>query len=89
MIYSFGLLVSFWATRKFPVMDSRKIAFLFLTHMFFIGAVTLPLQVSYYRLIGTWDNGLRWKKPDYQWKKFDTTSVYEHNTIWKRFRINY
>ena len=52
-----------------------------------VGGVLFALYGSSARLTGFWDNGLRWNIPQYEVKKFDTTSRFEDNTIWKRFRI--
>ena len=41
---------------------------------------------SYYRLAGLMDNGLRWKRPDRNMRKYDFTKDFEEGTIFKHFR---
>lgn len=43
-------------------------------------------SASHYRLTGLMDNGLRWRRPDYQLRKYDFTRDFEEKTIFKHFR---
>jgi len=45
------------------------------------------LANSYYRLKGLVDNGLRWKRPERKLRKYDFSTEFEDNTIWKHFRL--
>ena len=58
------------------------------TQTFTIAGVFFAYHASQSRLVGFWDNGLRWNVPTSDLKKFDVTSRYEANTVWKRFRVN-
>ena len=57
------------------------------THAFTLTGIVLAFYCSYARLTGYWDNGLRWNVPNYHVNKFDSTSKFEENTFFKRFRI--
>jgi len=53
-----------------------------MSHLFFVTAAALMINVSYRRLTGFWDNGLRWNKPEDKLRKYDNTSLFEKNSIW-------
>ena len=50
-----------------------------------LGAFT-AMNCSHYRLAGLMENGLRWKTKDLLYSKYDLTSDFERNTIFKHFR---
>ena len=45
------------------------------------------LANSYYRLKGLVENGLRWKRPERKLRKYDFSSEFEENTVFKYFRL--
>ena len=55
-------------------------------HAFNVFGLYIMFICSYYRLTGFMDNGLRWKKPDRAFKKFDFTQDFEDRTIFKYLR---
>ena len=86
-VYSFGLLWGYYASRPYPMVMQRLVIYHGVSHMFFALGVSMMIAVPFRRLTGYWDNGLRWKSPEDKLNKFDCTSHFEANTIWKRFRI--
>jgi hypothetical protein len=46
----------------------------------------MAMNCSYFRLIGQLDNGLRWRNKEMVLSKYDFTSDFEKNTIFKNFR---
>lgn len=87
-IYSSGIVASFFASRKLPIVMQRLLVYHALSHMSFVFAAAMLIRVPYHRLTGFHDNGLRWKKPEDKLNKFDCTSHFEANTIWHRARID-
>lgn len=87
LVYTGGMTAGYWAGFGLPNLRMRLLAHTTIAHMGLIAAAFLMYNSSYKRLTGYWDNGLRWKNPDNRYRKFDSTSVYEANTIAKRFRI--
>jgi|LauGreDrversion4_2_1035121.scaffolds.fasta_scaffold350530_1 hypothetical protein len=65
---------------KFIVMKNMMLWYSFLG--FFAASLC-----SFYRLEGLMDNGLRWKHKEMLDNKYDFTSDFERNTIFKHFRI--
>ncbi|KRX10057.1 hypothetical protein PPERSA_08460 [Pseudocohnilembus persalinus] len=45
------------------------------------------LQNSFYRLRGYVDNGLQWKRKERKLKKYDFSTDFEDNSIWRHFRL--
>ena len=45
------------------------------------------IACPYMRLLGYWDNGLKWRFSDDRIAVYDYTSDYEEQTIFKHFRI--
>ena len=86
-IYGLGYVGGFFQARSISNVKIRYRAFALLTHTFGVVGFTLAFYASYTRLTGYWDNGLRWNVPKQEVDKFDTTSKFEANTIFKRFRI--
>lgn len=58
----------------------------FYMHCFNVLGIYLMFACSYYRLSGFMDNGLRWKKQDKKFDKFDFTRDFEDRTIFKYLR---
>ena len=85
--YGFGMLWGYYASRPYPMMMERLLIYHGISHMFLVVGCTMAIGVSFRRLTGYWDNGLRWKTPEDKLNKFDCTSHFEQSTIWKRFRI--
>ena len=76
-IYVTGYFFAFKIARKaFQIVD-KIIVFQGLAHTSNFMAISMPIYVSYKRLTGFWDNGLRWKHPSEKYRKFDFTSEYE------------
>ena len=82
------MVSGYYAGYRMPAMRQRLLTYHTIVHMGSVAAICGMFLVSYYRLTGFWENGLRWNTPDYRMRKLDTTSVFEANTIWKHFRIN-
>jgi hypothetical protein len=81
-----GHLGSLWASRgvystnlKFRRTNSLMLCFT-------TAAMLLAMMCSCYRLTGLMDNGLRWKKQDFYYNKYDLTSHFENQSIFKHFR---
>ena len=87
-IYFGGIFASYIASRPFPSVMQRIVAYHGMSHLFFISAAFATFSVPVRRLTGFWDNGLRWKKPENKLRKYDMTSHYEKATGWSRFRVN-
>jgi hypothetical protein len=66
--------------KKFKIMNIMMLWFSSLG--FFVSTLC-----SFYRLTGLMDNGLRWKHKEMLDTKYDFTSDFEKNTIFKHFRI--
>ena len=49
----------------------------------------LGMNNSAYRLSGLVENGLRWKRKTPTFNKYDFTSHFESNSIWKALRVRY
>ena len=84
--YGSGILIAYVVSRPFNDLTHRLVVYHGLSHAFFVTAASLMMIVSYRRISGFWDNGLRWKKPEDRLRKYDNTSHYEANTIWGRLR---
>ena len=89
MIYGTGIIGGWVASKPFPRIVYKMLAFHFLSHMaFYTGCVISLVVIPTQRLMGFKDNGLRWRYPDDKLKKYDLTSHYEKATGWDRFRVN-
>ena len=86
-IYGAGILFGYAASRNWPLLAQRLTVYHGISHIGLVYALSCMFVVPYRRLTGYWDNGLRWKVPEDRFRKFDNTSVFEANTIFKRFRI--
>ena len=86
-IYSGGLVFAYFCSRPMTMLQQRLGVYHGVSHMFLAFAVASMVMLPYRRLTGYWDNGLRWKRPDDRLRKFDNTSHFEANTIFKHFRI--
>ena len=81
-VYGTGILWSYLLSRPFPQLSQRLLVYHGMSHLFFVTAAALMINVSYRRLTGFWDNGLRWNKPEDKLRKYDNTSLFEKNSIW-------
>lgn len=90
MVCAFFVALGFGASvigsRKYQLLQAK---FMFTKYSMYwytlIGAFT-AMNCSYYRLAGLMENGLRWKTKDLLYSKYDLTSDFERNTIFKHFR---
>ena len=88
-IYGFGCVYGYIASRPFRTMAAKLTVYHGVSHMFFFGAAMMAFVVlPFGRLIGFWDNGMRWRVPEDKLKKFDMTSHYEKATGWSKYRIH-
>lgn len=85
--YGVGMLSGYYCSRKFNLLAQRLVVFHAISHASLVFGMAGAFQLPYRRLTGYWDNGLRWKVQEDKFKKFDNTSVFEANTIFKRFRL--
>ncbi len=67
-------------------LSHKLLVFHGLSHMALVTGVSLMMIVSFRRITGYWDNGLRWRKPEDKLKKFDSVSHFEAATVWGRLR---
>ena len=81
-VYGTGILWSYLLSRPFPQLSQRLLVYHGMSHLFFVTAAALMINVSYRRLTGFWDNGLRWNKPEDKLRQYDNTSLFEKNSIW-------
>ena len=88
IVYLTGMSVGYYAGVGLPNLRMRLLAHTTISHAGLVASLFLMYTCSYKRLTGYWDNGLRWKNPDNRYRKFDSTSVYEANTMAKRLRVN-
>ena len=86
-IYGIGTLSAFAISRNYPLMTLRLLVYHGMSHIACVTAFSCTTMVAYRRLTGFWDNGLRWRKPEERFNKFDTTSHFEKATGWSRFKI--
>ena len=81
-----GFGASVLCTRKLLLLEAK---FLLTKYMMWwytgIGGL-MAMSCSYYRLVGLMENGLRWKHKDLVFYKYDLTSDFERDTIFKHFR---
>jgi hypothetical protein len=84
--FSFGFILSLFVTRPYHLLKDKLMVLHYGMHIFNIIAIYMVLNCSYYRLCGLMDNGLRWKRKDKSLNKYDFTSDFENNTIFKHFR---
>ena len=87
-IYGFGILWSYGVSRPMPLVTARLLVFHTLSHCFFVAGIMAMTIISYRRLTGFWENGLRWRKPEDRLHKYDSTSHFERATGWSRFRVD-
>ena len=81
-----GILFGYAGSRGFPLLSQRLLVYHSLCHIGLVAGGASLFFLPYYRLTGFWDNGLRWKSP-MKPKKFDFTSRFEEQTIWRHFKI--
>ena len=86
-IYGSGIMWGYLASRNMNLLAQRLAIYHSVSHIFLVLALGSMVVIPYRRLTGYWDNGLRWKTPDDRLKKFDNTSHFEANTIFKHYRI--
>ena len=86
-IYTFGSYWGYIVARKYNYYSQRLLWFHSLSHISLVIALNSMLIISYRRLTGFADNGLRWRKPEDKLMKFDTTSEYERATVWGRWKL--
>lgn len=55
-----------------------------ISHAFLFTGVCYMFSLSYRRLTGYCDNGLRWRVPEDKMRKYDNTSEFEKATVWGR-----
>lgn len=66
--------------------SSQKQLFAAITTLYACFGLQAAMGNSYMRLTGKTENGLRWKYRDGYLRKYDFTTEYENQTIWKYFR---
>ena len=49
----------------------------------------MAMNNSAYRLAGLIENGLEWKRREKRLDKYDFTTEFEKNSIWKMLRVKY
>ena len=84
--YGGGVLAAYVISRPFPLIMQRLVVYHGVSHCFLFSAACYMFMMSYRRLTGYGDNGLRWRIPEDKMKKYDNTSVYEKSTIWGRIK---
>ena len=82
-----GVVVGHTLSRKYPLLTQRLLQFHGVAHLFNFFALSMLFLVPYYRLTGFWDNGLRWKIPDIDSKKYDTTSDFIKSSNFYKYLI--
>ena len=85
-VYGGGILFGFVASRPFPDLHQRLLVYHGISHIFFVTAISMMVIVTYRRISGFWDNGLRWRKPEDRLRKYDNTSHFEAATVWGKLR---
>jgi hypothetical protein len=81
-----GFTSSILATRRFHLIDSKFMVTKYMMNWYSLIGMFVAMSCSYYRLTGLMENGLRWKTKDILYSKYDLTSDFEKNTIFKHFR---
>lgn len=81
-----GFLASLWVAHSINSLSKKFIISKYLMSGFMFYGLYSAMNCSYYRLIGMMDNGLRWKKRDLVYCKYDMTRDFEARTIFKHFR---
>jgi hypothetical protein len=84
--YTLGFFMTLYATKGIPSLAFRFS--LTRTYMVFWSGIAIfaAMTCSFFRLRGILDNGLRWKHKEMIDTKYDFTSDFERNTIFKYFR---
>ena len=86
--WTFGIIGGFVVGRAWPGMYQKMSTYSFITHASNVTGVSMALAMSYQRLVGFQDNGLRWSNPDKDLKFYDFTSEFEKQSFFGRFRKN-
>lgn len=76
-------------SRPLPRMFQKNLVFHGCSHVALVAGISMFLvTVPYQRLTGFYENGLRWKKPEQKLKKFDFTSEFEKQSMWRHFVVD-
>ena len=81
-----GFLASILTTRSHMKLQSKFLITRYLMWWYSSIGIFMAMSCSYHRLTGHMENGLRWKEKDLLYSKYDLTSEFERNTIFKHFR---
>jgi hypothetical protein len=81
-----GFAASLIASRRFLFLESKFLMTKYMMNWYTLLGIYIGMNCSYYRLTGLMENGLRWKNKDLVYSKYDLTSEFEKNTIFKHLR---
>ena len=81
-----GFGASILATRRYQFLESKFMMTKYMMWWYTLIGGFVAMNCSYYRLAGLMENGLRWKSKDILYSKYDLTSDFERNTIFKHLR---
>ncbi len=81
-----GFFGTIYATRRFRLLADKFIITKYFMWYYTLFGSFVAMCCSYYRLIGFMENGLRWKRRDLLYSKYDFTRDFEDATIFKYFR---
>lgn len=82
-MYTIGLVGGYLCSKNMHLLQHRLVVYHGISHLGMVGGFSAMFLVSFRRLTGFYDNGLRWKKPEDKLRKYDNTSHFEGATIWK------
>ena len=82
-----GFGVTIMSTRNFTTLTQKFLVTKYMMYWWSLCGFFLAMNCSYYRQKGWLDNGLRWRQKDLLYSKYDITSEFERNTIFKHFRL--
>lgn len=85
-VVGIGFLGSIFVTRKYLLLNQKFLATQRIMYWYFIWGSIFAMTTSYYRLTGRMENGLRWKRKDLLYSKYDFTKDFEQRTIFKHMR---
>jgi hypothetical protein len=82
-LYTSGILTGYYSSRVKVDLQQKLLVYHTLGHMATVVALASMFFLSYQRLTGFYDNGLRWKRPEDRLRKYDNTSHFENGTVWR------
>jgi hypothetical protein len=86
--YGSGILAGYYCSRPMIELQQKLLAYHAISHVALVFGAFSMFIMSYRRLTGFYDNGLRWKKPEDKMRKYDNTSHFENGTIWRFINNN-